>query len=403
MSADRATDILIAGTGPAGMIAALALADASFEVVLAGPRPTHEDRRTTALMMPAMKLMERLDLAEGLKSEAAPLKTMRIIDATSRLIRSPVVTFRSSEIGEDAFGYNVPNMQLSRQLETAVRERPGISWQEEMVRHWHTARDAVEAELEDGSRVSAKLAVAADGRMSPARNAAGIRAFTRDRRQSALVVNFSHARDHAGISTEFHTETGPFTQVPLPGKRSSLVWVARPAATRELLTLDDKELSRRIEEKMQSMLGRVEVEPGRQVYPLSSALPMRFARNRIALVGEAAHVFPPIGAQGLNLGIRDVEDLVASALLDRNDPGSASVMWRYDAKRRPDIMARSTAVNMLNMSLLSDFLPAQLLRTAGLSVIGNLAPVRSFFMREGLHPGSGWKNLFSDLRKEVRR
>ncbi|HVW58354.1 MAG TPA: UbiH/UbiF family hydroxylase [Rhizobiaceae bacterium] len=403
MSADQATEILVAGTGPAGMIAALALADAGFEVVLAGPRPTHEDRRTTALMMPAMTLMERIGLADDLKADAAPLKTMRIIDATSRLIRSPVVTFRSSDIGEEAFGYNIPNMHLSRQLERAVQGAQGISWRQEMVRHWQTTRDAVEAEMEDGSRISAKLAVAADGRLSPARGAAGIRAFTRDRRQSALVLNFMHTRDHAGISTEFHTETGPFTQVPLPSKRSSLVWVVRPGTARELLALDDQELSRRIEEKMQSMLGKVEVEPGRQIYPLSSALPMRFARNRIALVGEAAHVFPPIGAQGLNLGIRDIEDLVASTLLDRNDPGSGPVMWRYDAKRRPDVMARSTAVNMLNMSLLTDFLPAQLLRTAGLSVIGNLAPVRSFFMREGLHPGSGWKNLFSDLRKEVRR
>jgi 2-octaprenyl-6-methoxyphenol hydroxylase len=403
MSTDQEAEILVAGTGPAGMIAALALADAGFGVVLAGPQPTHEDRRTTALMTPAMKLMERLGLADDLRLEAAPLKTMRIIDATSRLIRSPVVTFRSSDIGEDAFGYNIPNAHLSRRLEKAVMEGQGISWQKELVRHWHMTADAVEAEMEGGDRISARLAVAADGRMSPARTAAGIKAFTRDRRQSALVLNFSHARDHAGISTEFHTETGPFTQVPLPGKRSSLVWVVRPAMARELLAVEDGELSRRIEEKMQSMLGKVEVELGRQVYPLSSALPVRFARNRIALVGEAAHVFPPIGAQGLNLGIRDIEDLAASALLDRKDPGSGHVLWRYDAKRRPDIMARSTAVNMLNMSLLTDFLPAQLLRTAGLSVIGNLAPVRSFFMREGMRPGSGWRNLMSDLRKEVRR
>jgi 2-octaprenyl-6-methoxyphenol hydroxylase len=354
-------------------------------------------------MMPAMKLMERLGLADGLKADAAPLKTMRIVDATSRLVRSPVVTFRSSDIGEDAFGYNIPNAHLSRQLEEAVLASENIGWRKELVRHWHEAADLVEAEMEDASRIAAKLAVAADGRLSPARDAAGIRAFTRDRRQSALVLNFSHARDHAGISTEFHTETGPFTQVPLPGRRSSLVWVVRPATARELLAVEDAELSRRIEEKMQSMLGKVEVEPGRQVYPLSSALPMRFARNRIALVGEAAHVFPPIGAQGLNLGVRDIEDLVASTLLDRRDPGSGPVLWRYDARRRPDIMARSAAVNMLNMSLLTDFLPAQLLRTAGLSLIGNLAPVRSFFMREGMHPGSGWKNLFSDLRKEVRR
>src|SRR5690606_17615925 len=131
--------------------------------------------------------------------------------------------------------------------------------------------------LQDGGAIAARLAVAADGRMSPAREAAGITLRPAPTGQAALVLNFGHARSHGDASTEFHTEHGPFTQVPLPGRRSSLVWVTRPAYAEELSALDDAELSRLIEERMQSMLGRVEVEPGRQVYPLASALPPRFA------------------------------------------------------------------------------------------------------------------------------
>jgi 2-octaprenyl-6-methoxyphenol hydroxylase len=221
--------------------------------------------------------------------------------------------------------------------------------------------------------------------------------------QTAIVLNFSHSRPHGNVSTEFHTPTGPFTQVPLPGDRSSLVWVVRPQTAEELRALDDAALSRAIETRMQSMLGRVSVEPGRQIYPLSTVIPNRFAQNRIALVGEAAHVFPPIGAQGLNLGIRDVADLVDTASQYSDDPGAADALAIFDRKRRPDVMARTGAVSLLNRSLLSDLLPAQLARSAGLGVLGGFSPLRAFFMREGMQPGGGLAHLLSSLREQVGR
>src|SRR5262249_17961191 len=146
----------------------------------------------------------------------------------------------------------------------------------------------------------------------------------------------------------------------------------------------------------------VTVEPGRQVYPLSSVLPARFAKSRVALVGEAAHVFPPIGAQGLNLGIRDVEDLVRTAGEHRDDPGSPAALSAYDRRRRPDVLARSAAVEVLNRSLLSDLLPAQLARSAGLGLLHALSPVRAFFMREGMQPGSGVARIVSTFRDHLR-
>ncbi|RJT28405.1 UbiH/UbiF family hydroxylase [Mesorhizobium waimense] len=395
--------ILVAGSGPAGLIAALGFAEAGFPVTLVGPEAGASDGRTTALMNPALAVLERLGVLADLRPKAAPLKVMRIVDATGRLIRSPTVTFRATEIGEEQFGLNLPNSALLPALAKAVAAHSDIDWRKLMVESWRLDAGHAHATLADGSEVSASLAVAADGRLSPAREAAGIPASVRPYPQAALVLNFGHRSEHAFTSTEFHTETGPFTQVPLPGSRSSLVWVVKPETAKELAALDDDTLSQRVEEQMQSMLGRVSVEPGRQVYPLSAASPGRFAQNRVALVGEAAHVFPPIGAQGLNLGIRDIDDLIGIACENRSDPGSRMSLAAYDSRRRPDILARSGAVNLLNRSLLSDMLPAQMARSAGLSVLGSFAPLRAFFMREGLRPGSGFQALAGGLRKQVRR
>lgn len=397
-------NVIVAGTGPAGLMAALAFSQAGFDVDLIGPPPSRGDGRTTALMTPALAFLEKLGLLDAIRPQSAPLRVMRIVDATSRLVRSPVVTFRASEIGEEMFGLNIPNAVLNSGLEEAVAASTAISWHRTMVDAWDLAPEAAQATLSGGTVLAAPLVVAADGRQSPARKAAGIESIAHPYKQSALVLSFGHSRVHNFISTEFHTETGPFTQVPLPGDRSSLVWVVSPKQAQDLMALDDAELSRRVEDKMQSMLGRVTVEPGRQVYPLGATLPKRFAAKRVALVGEAAHVFPPIGAQGLNLGIRDVIDLVDSATKNlADDPGSESTLDGYDSKRRPDILARSGAVNLLNRSLLSDMLPAQLARGAGLSLLGGFAPLRAFFMREGLRPGSGFRAALSDLREQVRR
>lgn len=403
MSVNDSTRILVAGTGPAGLIAALAFAKAGFGVIVAGPPARADDGRTTALMVPALKVLGRIGVLDELSRDAAPLKTMRIIDGTSRLIRSPMVTFRAGEIGEQHFGYNFQNRILNAVLEKAVAEHPAIEWRRALVEHWQLGPQVATATLSDGTIVQTALAVAADGRNSPARHAAGISTTSHALPQSALVLNFAHTRDHAFTSTEFHTETGPFTLVPLPGKRSSLVWVLRPETAKQLSELDDAALSLRIERQMQSMLGKVTVDGGRQIYPLSTSLPARFADKRVALVGEAAHVFPPIGAQGLNLGIRDVDQLVEFATKHGDDPGSPAALAAYDSARRPDILARTSAVNLLNMSLLSDMLPAQMARGLGLNVLGGFSPIRAFFMREGLRPGSGFAAVASSLRTQRKQ
>lgn len=404
MGTPQEFDIIVAGTGPAGLIAALALADAGFSICLAGPPVRRDDSRTTALMIPSLEFLDKMQLGDTLREAGAPLRIMRIVDMTNRLVRSPAVTFRASEIGQEAFGHNIPNRVLGAALEKALGTRANIHRAVAQVVAWEPGAERIVARLDVGVAISARLAVAADGRGSPARGAAGIDVKRAALPQLALVVNFSHQRGHDDTSTEFHTADGPFTQVPLRGEnRSSLVWVTSPQKADELAAMDDPSLSRAVETMMQSMLGKVSVEPGRQVYPLSTAMPARFADRRIALVGEAAHVFPPIGAQGLNLSIRDVRDVVDTVRGAVGDPGADTVLARYDAKRRPDVMARAGAVNALNRSLLSDLLPAQLLRCAGLGLLGASAPLRSIFMREGMRPGSGLGAAGTALREKVRR
>jgi 2-octaprenyl-6-methoxyphenol hydroxylase len=396
------TDIIVAGSGPAGLIAALALAHDGFDIVLAGPAPSQTDRRTTALMLPSLALLDRLGVGAALASEAAPLEAMRIADVTGRLVRSPTVTFRAAEIGEPRFGLNMPNTHLLAVLTEAVEAEPRVDWRRTTVDSWQLGPDAATAMLADGSTVSAYLAVAADGRGSPARDAAGIASRRRDLPQAALVFNVVHERPHGNVSTELHTPSGPFTQVPLPGQCSSIVWVERPQTAEALAVLDDAELALRAEARMESLLGKLSIDGGRQVYRLGEASASRLAGKRVALVGEAAHLIPPIGAQGLNLGCADIDALATIAAAHRDDPGSAAALALYDRRRRADVLARSTAVNLLNHSLLSGLLPAQIARATGLAALGSLAPLRGFFMREGLKPGSGFRALAEGLRGRGR-
>ncbi|QWK80020.1 UbiH/UbiF family hydroxylase [Ochrobactrum sp. BTU1] len=391
------TEITISGGGPAGMMAALALSAKGYRTALLGPETDRNDRRTTALMMPAIRFLEKIGVWNDITPEAAPLASMRIVDATQRLIRSPAVTFRAGEIDETAFGFNIPNAALNQKLAGAVENNPAIKRITQPAIEYRNNGDHVTITLAGGNTLHTRLVVAADGRNSAAREAAGIRTRRWSYPQTAVVLSFAHEVEHENISTEFHTEEGPFTQVPLKGKRSSLVWVVNPDRAEILLTLDDAALGQRIENMMQSMLGKVTIDIRPQAWPLSGMVPLSFASKRTILIGEAAHVFPPIGAQGLNLGTRDVETLIRAIASDPSDPGSDRVIYAYDRGRRPDILARTGSVDALNRSLLSPMLPAQIARGVGLEMLRSFAPLRAFFMREGLRPGSGFSQLLPRL------
>ena len=390
------TEAVVAGGGPAGLTAAIALASSGIATVLIAPARRRADNRTTALLAGSVNALAALGVWELAQGDAAPLRVMRIVDDTGRLWRAPEVTFDCGEIGLEAFGHNIENAKLVAALERRARDTPALTIVEDTVGSLDCDADHAAVTTTSGRRYAASLVVGADGRKSVCRDAAGIGVHTRDYPQAALTVTFTHSRPHRDTSTEFHTRSGPFTLVPLPGDRSSLVWVLDPREADDIAALDDSQLSNEIERHSHSILGKVTVEPGRGIFPLSVSTARRFGANRVALVGEAAHVVPPIGAQGLNLGLRDaatIGELAADAKRAGHDLGSDALLARYHERRRADVGSRTLAIDLLNRSLLSDLLPAQGARGLGLYLMDRIGPLRRAMMREGVMPAAAQPRL----------
>jgi 2-octaprenyl-6-methoxyphenol hydroxylase len=340
----------------------------------------------------SIDFLQELEVWPHCEDRAAALQTMRLVDDTGRLIRAPEVKFSCDEIGLDAFGYNIENSTLIAALEQRAAELPVTRFDDEA--DTILPEDAVVTILTGGGKsLSARLVIGADGRQSHCREAAGITVRRRELNQAALTFNICHSRGHRNVSTEFHTPQGPCVFVPLPGDRCSVVWVARPKEAERLFLLSDDELSEAAEKQSHSILGRVRVERGRHLFPLAIERPGQFAHRRTALVGDAAHVIPPIGAQGLNMGLRDaagIAAIVREALASGEDPGAPQALKAYDSARRGDVISRSFAIDWANRSLLNDFLPLQSLRAVGLHLIGSVGPIRRLAMREGLAPS--WRS-----------
>jgi 2-octaprenyl-6-methoxyphenol hydroxylase len=386
---DRDAECIVVGAGAAGLTAAIALASAGAETTVIAKGGRAADQRTTALLRGSVNALLALGAWERCRQHAAPLKVIRIIDDTRRLLRAPEVRFAASEIGLDSFGENIENGFLVDALKARARELASLSFIEDEAQALDIEDHKVSVTLQAGGRVTGRLAIGADGRCSLCRAAAGIKTDRRAYAQTALTFNMRHGRPHHDTSTELHTETGPFTLVPLPGRRSSLVFTVDPREAPALAALPDGAAAQEIERRSHSILGKLELEPGRGSFPLAVETARRFGAHRVMLVGEAAHVVPPIGAQGLNLGLRDAAvagELVADARRAGGDVGADELTERYDRMRRADILTRAAVTDLLNRTLLSDFLPVQAAHGLGLFLLQRLAPLRRAAMREGVAP-----------------
>jgi len=383
----REVEAIVAGRGPAGLIAACLLARAGIQTASIARESTAEDPRTVALMVPSIAFLEQLEVWPGaLRDSAAPLRHLRLVDDTGALITAPPLTFDAKELGLEAFGWNIPLAQLVPVLRERLVQLGAALLDDEIV-GLAQGGDGLTASMTSSEPVRAQVLVAADGAQSHVRQ---LGHFAVDRwayPQTAIATSFAHSIPHRDSSTEYHKASGPFTTVPLPGKRSSLVWMERPERAAQIMQFSDAEIAAEIQIAMHGELGLISGIGPRRAFPMQGLIARKLAQDRVILAGEAAHVVPPIGAQGLNMSFRDAAraaELIAKAVHDGKDPGTPPVMQAYEQARRGDIVPRQAIIGLMNRSLLAGLLPYDGARALSLAVLNSFAPLRRVVMQLGL-------------------
>ncbi|WP_300039183.1 UbiH/UbiF family hydroxylase [uncultured Roseobacter sp.] len=394
---DTTCDILISGGGIAGMTAAAAFGTAGFRVLCVDPAPPvirrdddGADMRSTAMLQPARRVLEAAGLWEHLAPHAAPLEIMRIVDAGGET-PEPRLTkdFKAADISEQPFGWNFPNWLLRRELSERLNAletvdfRPGTGTHSLFTR----SREA-RVRLSDGSAVRARLVIAADGRNSPVREAAGIGVQTSRYGQKALAFAVTHPVAHNNVSTEIHRTGGPFTLVPLPdfqGRPSSaIVWMDDGPLALERYQMPVAAFEAAMTERSCGLFGPLTLASHRTIWPIISQKSDRLSAERVALIAEAAHVVPPIGAQGLNMSLADTACLLELAQAHPETMGDRQMLDAYHTARFRDISLRVQGIDLLNRASQVSTPALRDARAAGLQALYAVAPVRKTLMQMGL-------------------
>jgi 2-octaprenyl-6-methoxyphenol hydroxylase len=383
--------IVIGGGAFAGLALALAIRQglgADIPVIVADPalasRPSR-DPRATAIVAACRRLFAAIGVWEDVADEAQPILDMVITDSKLHDATRPVfLTFAGHVEPGEPFAHMIENRYL---IDALVRraEASGVELRATAISDYEAHPDGIDVHLADGSTVAAALLVGADGARSRLRERAGIPTHGWDYDQSGIVVTVGHERDHDGRAEEHFLPAGPFAILPLKGKRSSLVWTEKRAGANRIIALPDDAFMEELERRFGLHLGEIKVLDKPRAFPLSYFVARSFIAERLALIGDAAHVIHPIAGQGLNMGLKDVAalaEVVVDAARLGIDIGQADVLERYQRWRRFDTMAMGVATNSLNFLFSNKSTLLRTVRDIGLGFVDRTPPLKNLFIRE---------------------
>jgi 2-octaprenyl-6-methoxyphenol hydroxylase len=385
------TDLAIGGAGFAGLALAIALRQglgSAFSVTVVDPAlgaAASKDPRASAIAAAARRLFEAIEVWDAVAADAQPILDMVVTDSKlDDAVRPTFLTFGGDVEEGEPFAHMVENRHLVDALVKKAKEL-GVDLRSGAVSGFEHAAHTIDVELADGEKISARLLVGADGARSKIREQAGIATHGWNYDQSAIVTTVAHEREHHGRAEEHFLPAGPFAILPLTGKRSSIVWTENAREAERIVALPDEEFHAELEKRFGLHLGDLKVIGARRAFPLGLFTARAFIGERLALVGDAAHIIHPIAGQGLNMGLRDVAAL-AEAIADAArlglDIGSAEVLERYQRWRRFDTMTMGVATDGLNRLFSNSSDVLRLMRDLGLGVVERIPALKRVFIRE---------------------
>ena len=389
--ANQRRDIVIGGAGFAGLALAIALRQAlgdSFAVTVVDPAlaaAASKDPRASAIAAAARRLFEAIEVWDAVAADAQPILDMVVTDSKlDDAVRPTFLTFGGQVEEGEPFAHMVENRHLVDALVDKAKAL-GIALRSGTVGGFEHAANAIDVALADGETISARLLVGADGARSKIREQACIATHGWNYDQSAIVTTVAHEREHHGRAEEHFLPAGPFAILPLTGRRSSIVWTEKAREAERIVALPNAEFHAELEKRFGLHLGELKVIGARRAFPLGLFTARSFIAERLALIGDAAHVIHPIAGQGLNMGLRDVAALaetIADAARLGLDIGAADVLERYQRWRRFDTMTMGVATDGLNRLFSNSSDVLRLVRDFGLGVVERMPSLKRVFIRE---------------------